>query len=165
MTDVLRLVRWTCSTGSAAQSRAAVVVELGPARREASAEGNGPVDAVFRAVDAALRDLVPGPPRLLAYDVHALGEGTDAVARVSVRVAAAPAGDAPPVEERGEAESTNLVAASVDAYVAALARLLETARGGAEAASGHGSESAPAEPPRAEFDPDADVDVFGWFER
>ena len=44
----------------------------------ASAEGNGAIDALFRAVDKALAEILDGHPRLLAYDVHALGEGTDA---------------------------------------------------------------------------------------
>ena len=41
----------------------------------ASAEGNGAIDALYRAVDKALAEVLDGHPRLLAYDIHALGEG------------------------------------------------------------------------------------------
>src|SRR5262249_38051729 len=72
--STLHLARWTCASGSNSRSRGAVVVESGDHRWQASAEGNGPVDALFRAVDTALRDVLSGNPRLVAYDVHALNE-------------------------------------------------------------------------------------------
>ena len=53
----------------------------------ASAEGNGAIDALYRAVDKALAGVLDGHPRLLAYDIHALGEGTDTIGAVTVRIA------------------------------------------------------------------------------
>jgi hypothetical protein len=47
----LHLVRWTVASGSNVQSRGAVVVSAGGHRWKAAAEGNGPIDALFRAVD------------------------------------------------------------------------------------------------------------------
>ncbi len=47
------------------------------------AEGNGPVDAVFNCIKA----LVPHEAKLELYQVHAVTEGTDAQAEVSVRLA------------------------------------------------------------------------------
>ena len=72
----LQLTRWTVTSGSNAQSRGAVVIEAGTHHWRASAEGNGAVDALFKAVDAALADVLEGHPRLVGYDVHALGRGT-----------------------------------------------------------------------------------------
>ena len=46
------------------------------------AEGNGPVDAVFNCI----KSLVPHEARLELYQVHAVTEGTDAQAEVSVRL-------------------------------------------------------------------------------
>ena len=46
----------------------------------ASAEGNRRDRRLYRAVDEALAGVLTGHPRLLAYDIHALGEGTDATA-------------------------------------------------------------------------------------
>ena len=52
----LQLTRWTVTSSSNAQSRGAVVMEAGAHHWRASAEGNGAVDALFKAVDAALVD-------------------------------------------------------------------------------------------------------------
>jgi 2-isopropylmalate synthase len=71
------------------------------------------VDAAFRAVD----QLYPHKARLQLYQVHAVTEGTDAQATVSVRM-----------EEEGrivtgQAADTDTILASVKAYVGALNRL------------------------------------------
>ena len=79
-----------------------------------SATGDGPVDAVFTAV----KMVFPHEARLQLYQVHAVTEGTDAQATVSVRM-----------EEEGriatgQAADTDTVVASARAYVNALNRLL-----------------------------------------
>jgi 2-isopropylmalate synthase len=78
------------------------------------AEGDGPVDAAFNAVKA----LVPHSARLALYQVHAVTEGTDAQATVSVRL-----------EEDGkivtaQSAATDTVVASTRAYVAAINKLM-----------------------------------------
>ena len=88
--DTLHLARWTVTSGSNVNSRGAVVIAAGDHQWEASAEGNGAVDALFRAVDGALREVLTGHPRLVGYDVRALGEGPDAEGRVSVTIAPPP---------------------------------------------------------------------------
>ena len=55
-TPTLHLARWTVTSGSNANSRGAVVIASGDHQWEASAEGNGAVDALFRAVDRALAE-------------------------------------------------------------------------------------------------------------
>ena len=85
--DTLHLARWTVTSGSNARSRGAVVIASGDHQWEASAEGNGAVDALFRAVDKALHEVLTGHPRLLSYDVHAVAEGPDAEGKVSVSIA------------------------------------------------------------------------------
>jgi 2-isopropylmalate synthase len=88
-----------------------LIIEGRPVNRKAT--GNGPVDAVFNAIKSA----VPHQASLELYQVHAVTEGTDAQAEVSVRlsedgrVAAARASDA------------DTLVASAKAYVAALSRL------------------------------------------
>ncbi len=86
-TPTLHLARWTVTSGSNVNSRGAVVIASGEHQWEASAEGNGAVDALFRAVDRALAGVLTGHPRLLAYDVHAVAEGPDAEGRVTVTIA------------------------------------------------------------------------------
>jgi 2-isopropylmalate synthase len=79
------------------------------------ATGNGPVDAIFNAVKA----LVPNEATLELYQVHAVTEGTDAQAEVSVRLS-----------ENGWSYSAkgsdpDTLVASARAYVAALNKLVE----------------------------------------
>src|SRR5260370_2288157 len=64
-------------------------------------EGNGPVDAIFNCI----KSLVPHEATLELYQVHAVTEGTDAQAEVSVRLA----GEGRSVTARG-ADPDTLVA-------------------------------------------------------
>ena len=77
------------------------------------AEGNGPVDATFNAIKA----LVPHEATLELYQVHAVTEGTDAQAEVSVRLKSGERS----VTARG-ADPDTLVA-SARAYLSALNKL------------------------------------------
>ena len=164
----LRLVRWSCQMGSSVQSRGAVVLESGDHRWQASAKGTGPVDALFRAVDSALHDVLTGHPRLLSYDVHAMGEGFDAEGRVTVRIA-------PPSGAQGErasgtyegvATGTNIIAASVEAYIEAIEKMLgeEHWQGATDAAGNFraaGRETGEKE--RPEYDPAERPDHSRWW--
>src|SRR5262245_23980273 len=77
-------------------------------------EGNGPVDATFNAIKA----LVPHEAVLELYQVHAVTEGTDAQAEVSVRLSE----NGRSVTAKG-ADPDTLVA-SAKAYLSALNRLM-----------------------------------------
>ncbi|WP_038148375.1 2-isopropylmalate synthase [Thioclava atlantica] len=81
--------------------------------KSCKSEGDGPVDAVFKCV----KEIYPTQAKLKLYQVHAVTEGTDAQATVSVRL-----------EEEGRivtgaASDTDTILASVKAYVGALNRL------------------------------------------
>jgi 2-isopropylmalate synthase len=172
-TPTLHLARWTVTSGSNVNSRGAVVISSGDHQWEASAEGNGAVDALFRAIDRALADVLTGQPRLLEYDVHAVAEGPDAEGRVTVTIAppSAAAGARATGRYTGETTSTNIIAASIDAYVAAINLLLaeEHWAGAAESAGNRKRsrvEANEAKARRAELDPDeANHDTTAWFER
>jgi 2-isopropylmalate synthase len=166
----LHLARWTVTSGSQVQSRGAVVIASGDHQWEASAEGNGAVDALFRAVDKALKGVLTGHPRLLSYDVHAIAEGPDAQGVVTVRIAppSDAAGERASGEYLGEARSENIIAASVDAYVHAINNLLaeEHWEGATEAAGNRkrAPRAAAAPDRRAELDEDAGkIDTTEWF--
>jgi len=171
---VVRLDRWTVTSGSNAVSRAAVVLHAGSHDWKASADGTGAVDARYRAVDEALTTILGGSPRLLAYDVHALGDGPDAEGRVTVRIG-------PPSSVGGDrgrglfdaaSSSVNTLAASVEAYVQALNEMLAT-DAWAGAADEAGSAHRPARLPGAgaassgtQFDEEAQpIDTTEWFNR
>jgi 2-isopropylmalate synthase len=92
-----------------------------------AAVGTGPVDAAFRAIDS----LVQRPTRLLDYSVRGVTEGIDALAEVTVRITGAGTGPVNPQHDpidgpiwRGNGADTDIIVASVKAYLAALNRML-----------------------------------------
>ena len=163
----VQLVRWTCNTGSNARSRGAVVVQGGEHRWQASAEGIGPVDALYRAVDAALHDVLTGHPRLISYHLEALTLGTEGVARVRVELAPPEAaeGARSSGSYEGIAQSANIIAASIDAYIAAVNLLLAEAHwAGATDSAGNFLAAAGDAAPTPEYDPsEAAPDTTRWW--
>lgn len=166
--QTLHLARWTVASGSNAQSRGAVVIASGDHQWEASAEGNGPIDALYRAVDRAVAGVLTGHPRLLAYDIHALAEGPDAEGRVRVKIAPPPdaVGERGAGQYAGTAHSTNIVAASIDAYIEAINAMLGEAHwAGAADTAGNRRRARPHHGRRAEYDKKvAEQDTTRWFE-
>ena len=170
-TPTLHLARWTITSGSNVQSRGAVVIASGDHQWEASSEGNGAVDALLRAVDAALHNVLTGHPRLVAYDVHALGEGPGAEGRVTLTIEPPTSAEGARGAGRydGSAQGTNIIAASVDAYVEAINAMLGEAHW-AGAADSAGNErrrlAREATPRRAEVDKDVAREAsIDWFDR
>jgi hypothetical protein len=170
--DSLQLARWTATSGSNVRSRGAVVIVSGDHEWRASADGNGAIDALFKAVDKALVGVLTGHPRLLAYDIHALGEGTDTIGVVTVRIAPPDiGGERGSGEYAGEARGPNIIAASIEAYISALNVLLAEAHwsGATEAAGnrkGVAVSAGAARDQRADLDEDeVPSDTTAWFER
>jgi 2-isopropylmalate synthase len=78
-----------------------------------SAEGGGPVDASFQAVES----MVKSGTELLLYSVNNITSGTDAQGEVTVRLSRAGR------IVNGQGADTDIVIASVKAYLNALNRL------------------------------------------
>lgn len=100
--------------GTEAPQSADLTLTIDGVDQQVTAHGDGPVDATFNAVKA----LVDHKARLQLYQVHAVTEGTDAQATVSVRM-----------EEdgrivTGQSADTDTVVASAKAYVSAINRLM-----------------------------------------
>jgi 2-isopropylmalate synthase len=112
--DQIRFVSLQVVCGSKGPQTAELELEVEGETKFAKAEGNGPVDALFAAINA----IYPHQTKLQLYQVHAVTEGTDAQAEVTVRL-----------EENGRtvngqgADHDTLVA-SARAYVNALNKLL-----------------------------------------
>jgi len=166
---IVHLTRWTVTSGSNAQSRGAVVIDAGSHHWRASAEGNGAVDALFKAVDAALVDILEGHPRLTGYDVHALAEGPEAEGLVIVAIEppAGLGGERSTGLYQGRARSTNIIAASIEAYVEALNTMLAEPHWAGAAETAGASRRTTAEPHgrRAEIDRSAKDEGAPWFDR
>jgi len=99
--------------GTEGPQEAALTLVIDGAEAAATCTGDGPVDAVFNAI----RAMVPHAAELRLFQVHAVTEGTDAQAQVSVRL-----------EEDGRiatgaAADTDTLTASATAYVNALNNL------------------------------------------
>ncbi|MDV4145113.1 2-isopropylmalate synthase [Shimia sp. FJ5] len=112
--DALKLVSMKVICGTGGQAESTVEMEINGKDISATAYGDGPVDATFKAV----REIHPNEARLQLYQVHAVTEGMDAQATVSVRL-----------EENGnvvtgQSADTDTVVASAKAYINALNRLL-----------------------------------------
>jgi 2-isopropylmalate synthase len=122
--DRLQVRRLRVVCGTEGPQEAELTLAIDGVDHAIDATGDGPVDAAFNAV----RMLYPHKARLELYQVHAVTEGTDAQATVSVRL-----------EEEGriatgQAADTDTVVASVKAYVNALNRLaVRRARVGSDA--------------------------------
>ncbi|MEQ9255315.1 MAG: 2-isopropylmalate synthase, partial [Alphaproteobacteria bacterium] len=80
--DRIRFVSLQVMAGSKGPQSADLEIEIDGDRQSATATGNGPVDAIFNAI----KTLVPHTARLQLYQVHAVTEGTDAQAVVTVRL-------------------------------------------------------------------------------
>ncbi|WP_342151866.1 2-isopropylmalate synthase [Methylorubrum sp. SB2] len=111
--DRIKLVSLSVIAGTRGPQRATMKIEMDGRTFTEEADGNGPVDAVFNAIHA----MVPHDTVLELYQVHAVTEGTDAQAEVSVRLKAGERS----VTARG-ADPDTLVA-SAKAYLSALNKL------------------------------------------
>jgi 2-isopropylmalate synthase len=120
----VRLEGWSVSSSKGGSSRGDVALVVNGQAVSAQAEGNGPVDALFVAVDTAVEPLIGWFPRLTDYEIRAVSGGEDAQGRVMVRARRSidPEGTADTVT--GHGLSTNIIEASLEAYLAALEKLL-----------------------------------------
>jgi 2-isopropylmalate synthase len=90
----------------------------------AFAGGNGPVDALLTAVDNALEQIISGRPQLVDYGLRSIGAGEDAQGEATVKIAAPAADEDVPQIFTGHGLSTNVVEASLRAYLAAVNKLV-----------------------------------------
>jgi 2-isopropylmalate synthase len=111
--DRIKVLSLTVIAGTGGLQKATITLDVDGRHQTAEARGDGPVDATFNAIKA----IVPHEARLPLFQVHAVTEGTDAQAEVSVRL-----------EENGKAVTgrgadTDTLVASARAYISALNKL------------------------------------------
>ncbi len=112
--DALQLVNLSVVCGTGGPAQATLEMEINGEDMSAVSEGDGPVDASFKAI----RMLHPNKARLQLYQVNAVTEGTDAQATVSVRL------EEDGMIATGQSADTDTVVASAKAYIHALNRLI-----------------------------------------
>ena len=111
--EKLQLVSMSASSITGEIPKAVVTLSIDGTEKTASATGDGAVDASYKAVEA----IAPSESKLLLYSVNNITTGTDAQGEVSVRLEK----DGRIVN--GSGADTDIVIASVKAYVNALNRL------------------------------------------
>jgi 2-isopropylmalate synthase len=112
--DTIQVKRLRVVCGTDGPQEAELTLGVDGVDHAIDATGDGPVDAAFNAV----KMIYPHHARLQLYQVHAVTEGTDAQATVSIRL-----------EEdgriaTGQSADTDTIVASVKAYVNALNKLI-----------------------------------------
>ncbi len=113
--DRIRMVSLEVLCGTKHQPpKAELELEVDGKAKSCKATGDGPVDASFNCI----QKLYPHGARLQLYQVHAVTQGTDAQAKVTIRLEE----DGRTVNGRGA--DTDTMVASVKAYVNALNKLL-----------------------------------------
>jgi 2-isopropylmalate synthase len=111
--DAYHLIQWKVDIASGEPAHATVVLAHESGQLVGEAEGNGPVEAMLRAIDAA----TGREPELVYYVVEALGPQKDAQGTVHVRIR-----DGENIYT-GQGLAPDVVEASGRAYVAAVSRL------------------------------------------
>jgi 2-isopropylmalate synthase len=115
--DGFRLMDWHVETGGSGRATARVTIAVDGTPREGDATGNGPVEALYAAVDRATGTQF----KLESFVMDAVTAGIDAQATVRVRII----GDDGKVYG-GQGLNTNILAGSAEAYIAAIARASRT---------------------------------------
>ncbi len=112
--NVINLKSLKVFAGTGEPQKAEMTLEVYGDMKKANETGDGPVDAIFKCI----KKLYPHDVKLQLYQVHAVTEGTDAQATVSVRI-----------EENGkttvgQAADTDTLVASANAYLNALNKMI-----------------------------------------
>jgi 2-isopropylmalate synthase len=110
----IKVAALTVIAGTGGPQKATLTLDVDGEQVTRETTGNGPVDAIFNAIHA----IVPHHAKLALYQVHAVTEGTDAQAEVSVRL-----------EEDGKfvtarAADPDTLVASAKAYISAINKLV-----------------------------------------
>ena len=132
--QAVRLEGWNVTSSHGGKATGMVALVVGEQERAEAAIGNGPVDALFEAVDASLQSVFGWHPVLEAYEIKAVSAGEDAQGRVLVRCRrSSDVGPGAPVVS-GHGLSTNIIEASLEAYLVAVNKLHGATVGSASAA-------------------------------
>jgi len=128
--DRVKVLNLLVVAGTNGPQSAVLTLDIEGQHHTRQATGNGPVDATFNAIHA----MIPHEARLELYQVHAVTEGTDAQAEVSVRLA-----DENGKLVTGRAADPDTMVASAKAYIVALNKLTKGQKGDNRVHAHHGA--------------------------
>ncbi|OGO55627.1 MAG: 2-isopropylmalate synthase [Chloroflexi bacterium RBG_16_72_14] len=119
----IELLGWNISSSSGGHSVGSVSLIVAGEAKAAHATGNGPVNALFGAVDEAVRPILGWHPVLTEYEIKAVSAGEDAQGQVLVRCRRSSDEGAGALVVTGHGLSTNIIEASLEAYLVAANKL------------------------------------------
>ena len=108
-----KLVKLSQTSGMGERPHASVVLSEGGQQRPAKADGDGPVDAIFKAIESVAKS----GAELLLFSVNAVTQGTESQGEVTVRLSKGGR------IVNGVGADTDIIVASAKAYLAALNKL------------------------------------------
>jgi 2-isopropylmalate synthase len=108
-----RLVTMNQASGMSQKPHATIVLAENGAEKRAESQGDGPVDATFKAIESVAKS----GAELLLYSVNAVTQGTESQGEVTVRLAKGGR------IVNGIGADTDIVVASAKAYISALNKL------------------------------------------
>jgi len=112
--EKLKLVYLKVTSETGTRPQASVTLTMNGVKKEAHAEGGGPVDAAFKAIET----IVNSQSQLQLYSVNNITSGTDSQGEVTVRLEKAGR------IVNGHGADTDIVVASAKAYLNALSKLV-----------------------------------------
>jgi 2-isopropylmalate synthase len=132
--QAVRLQGWNVTSSHGGKATGMVSLSIGDEEQAQAAIGNGPVDALFAAVDAAITPVLGWHPVLETYEIKAVSGGEDAQGRALVRCRRSTDDGPGALVVSGHGLSTNIIEASLEAYLVAVNKLHGAEIGGASAA-------------------------------
>jgi 2-isopropylmalate synthase len=119
----VELLGWNVTSSHGGNATGSVSLAVNGEDRAAAAVGNGPVDALYSAVDLALQPVFGWHPVLTEYEIKAVSAGEDAQGQALVRCRRSSDEGAGALVVSGHGLSTNIIEASLEAYLAGVNKL------------------------------------------
>ena len=123
----ITLAGWSVTSSHGGRAMGMVSLGIGDQSRSVEANGNGPVDALYGAIDQALESVLGWKPVLDEYEIKAVTAGEDAQGQVIARVRRSTDENPEAFVATGHGLSTNIIEASVAAYLAGAEKLQQDA--------------------------------------
>jgi 2-isopropylmalate synthase len=114
---------WSVTSSHGGHATGTVSLLAKGTARATESRGNGPVNALFAAVDEAVRPVLGWTPVLTEYEIKAVSAGEDAQGQVLVRCRRSTDEGPGALVVSGHGLSTNIIEASLEAYLVAINKL------------------------------------------
>jgi len=119
----VEILGWNVTSSHGGRATGSITLSVVGEERSAEATGNGPVDALFSAVDQALQPTLGWHPVLTEYEIKAVSAGEDAQGQTLVRCRRSSDEGPGALIVSGHGLSTNIIEASLEGYLVAVNKL------------------------------------------